>query len=705
MNKKSSARASIMGIALFIAIALLLSSCPLGGAGSGGSIMLTIESTLEEEQQGAMAKSVAPIPLKIETWVISGDGPEEESFSQTVTDDSTTTLRQDGLAAGTWTITATGKNADGTAIVSGSATILVEKGAITYAGISCGGVEGTGTLSIQMSWPPTLIREPTVKAYVSYVDLLSPSRELDLPLAITGAAAAGTLAGIPSGPIVLEIELGDNFGDGKLVWSDLEVVHIVADETIAGTWTLVANEIDSIGQGDVDISVVADIPQPLDVTLTLVSTASSDAGNIFTVTGTSSPESSDYVLYCDGNPYAQGYMLPAEWKVGPGLSPGPHFISLVCRDGINYGSATLKVTQLAAGIGKGTVLAWGYAPFLGKYEGDDSPVPVQVAGLTRGVPTLVDAGAYHAMAVTADGELWTWGINEGSQCGHSFNQTTVWTPGRPLPGVPVAAIAAGTWHSLAFTEDYGLAAWGSNSFGQLGTGDTTQRKEATLVRGAVEGQTLTNLSIGDFHSLALGSDGTAYSWGRNASGELGDGSLDNRLTSVKVKVPAGVTFTQILAAKDDVSFGLSSAGAVYGWGSNDGRRIADSTTAQFLIPTKIPLSETRSFIDIATIGNYGYAVASDGTVWRWGGLSGWLTQIPSPKGTTISEIDGMEETILGRGADGKLYTMGENSFNALGDGIDGNHRTDAWTLVQGLSGKNIGPIAMGFFGGLAVISW
>ena len=91
----------------------------------------------------------------------------------------------------------------------------------------------------------------------------------------------------------------------------------------------------------------------------------------------------------------------------------------------------------------------------------------------------------------------------------------------------------------------------------------------------------------------------------------------DRLTSAKVTAPSGISFTQVEAGIQGVSYDLSSTGKVYGKSSNDNRRIVNSTTAQFLIPTKIPLSETRTIIDIAPIGNYGYIVAGDGTVWRW----------------------------------------------------------------------------------------
>jgi alpha-tubulin suppressor-like RCC1 family protein len=62
------------------------------------------------------------------------------------------------------------------------------------------------------------------------------------------------------------------------------------------------------------------------------------------------------------------------------------------------------------------------------------------------------------------------------------------------------------------------------------------------------GVTFTSVSAGDYHSLAVGSDGTTYAWGNNFSGQLGDdGAGTNQSTPVAVVLPPGVRFTSVSA--------------------------------------------------------------------------------------------------------------------------------------------------------------
>jgi alpha-tubulin suppressor-like RCC1 family protein len=90
-------------------------------------------------------------------------------------------------------------------------------------------------------------------------------------------------------------------------------------------------------------------------------------------------------------------------------------------------------------------------------------------------------------------------------------------------------------------------AWGSNSYGQLGAGTAAKRSSTPVKVALPAGITATAIAGGGLHSLALGTDGAIYAWGYNKNGQLGDGSITNRSTPVKVTLPAGVTSTAIAA--------------------------------------------------------------------------------------------------------------------------------------------------------------
>ncbi|MCT6874521.1 MAG: InlB B-repeat-containing protein, partial [Bifidobacterium sp.] len=113
----------------------------------------------------------------------------------------------------------------------------------------------------------------------------------------------------------------------------------------------------------------------------------------------------------------------------------------------------------------------------------------------------------------------------------------------PTPrGLKFTQISTGDRHTLAIGSDGNTYGWGSNDYGQLGDGTTTNQNRPILVnkpQGAPEGFTWKQVSLGGWHSAAIGSDGNLYTWGNNQYGELGDGTTTNRQTPTLVSKPQG----------------------------------------------------------------------------------------------------------------------------------------------------------------------
>src|SRR5690606_17912667 len=104
----------------------------------------------------------------------------------------------------------------------------------------------------------------------------------------------------------------------------------------------------------------------------------------------------------------------------------------------------------------------------------------------------------------------------------------------------VAAIAGGEEHSMALKTDGTVWASGYNFWGQLGDGTTTSHPTPVQVKrvgGAGYLTGVTAIAAGEWHSLALLTDGTVWAWGLNTLGQLGDGTTDNRSTPVQVLDP------------------------------------------------------------------------------------------------------------------------------------------------------------------------
>src|SRR5207245_874294 len=100
-------------------------------------------------------------------------------------------------------------------------------------------------------------------------------------------------------------------------------------------------------------------------------------------------------------------------------------------------------------------------------------------------------------------------------------------------------------------------------FGQLGDGTSTQRLSPVLVAGGLTFAAVTaGRGEGDTHTCGVTPGGAASCWGANAYGQLGDGTMTERLTPVLVAVPAGVTFAPVSAGGYHTC-GVTPAGAAY----------------------------------------------------------------------------------------------------------------------------------------------
>ena len=175
--------------------------------------------------------------------------------------------------------------------------------------------------------------------------------------------------------------------------------------------------------------------------------------------------------------------------------------------------------------------------------------PTQVGSLTNWIS--VAAGSYHSLAVKTDGTLWSWGWNSSGQLG--LGDVTQ----RNSP-VQVGAltnwkfVTGGDEFSLAIKTDGTLWSWGSGSSGQLGLGNTTAYYSSPKQVGA-----LTNWSsvvAGGYHSLAIKTDGTLWSWGLNASGQLGLGDTTGRSSPTQV---GALTDWSSVSAKSSFSLAVT----------------------------------------------------------------------------------------------------------------------------------------------------
>src|SRR5438034_7907122 len=165
-------------------------------------------------------------------------------------------------------------------------------------------------------------------------------------------------------------------------------------------------------------------------------------------------------------------------------------------------------------------------------------------------------------------------------------------PTQPAP-LAFAAVSTGFEHTCGLAAAGALYCWGANSFGKLGDGTMSDRSSPVRVMGGVN---FAAVSAGGHHTCAVTGAGTAYCWGFNNEGQLGDGTTSNRSSPVPV---AGALKFAAVSAGAYHTCAVTAAGAADCWGWNSSGQLGDGTTTQHLDRKSTRLNSSHTVISYA----------------------------------------------------------------------------------------------------------
>jgi len=324
----------------------------------------------------------------------------------------------------------------------------------------------------------------------------------------------------------------------------------------------------------------------------------------------------------------------------------------------------------------GRIKCWGRNNFgqLGDNTLDNRSMPVDVQDSAT-IASIITAGNSHTCIIGSAGFPYCWGYNGygqlGIDLGAYFSATPVGVNGLFND---VYTIKAGGYHSCARMDDHGVKCWGWNNYGQLGDNSATTSYIAHDVDGLTSG--VDWIALGENHSCALLSGGSVKCWGRNAHGQLGDGTLQSRVTPVQVSgLTSGVAW---IAAGAYHTCAYMVNGTVRCWGFNASGQLGDGTTTNRRTPVQVSgLSNTcditagRQHTCVETCSGTGVKCWGSNTYGQLG--DGTTTNRPLPV-----NVSGLENGVLYLSAgnehtcavtnSGETKCWGLNAYGQLGDG-------------------------------------
>jgi hypothetical protein len=331
--------------------------------------------------------------------------------------------------------------------------------------------------------------------------------------------------------------------------------------------------------------------------------------------------------------------------------------------------------------------AYGWGRNLNGEVGDSSQTgrssPVAVVG-NYSFKKIEGSGSWF-LALDSTSLAYVWGLNSSSQLG-TGNTTNYSSPVAVAGGRSFIDISAGTLHGGGIATDNLIWMWGANTSGQLGDGSRTASASPVAILG---GRSYIKISCSGDHTLAIEkSTGYCWAWGNNSLGLLGVGNTTSYSSPVAVLGDRSYSEVSCGAA---TSYALeASSGVIYAWGSGANGRIGNNTRNNYSSPVAVSGGRSYSVLDAGSAMALAIQ-ASDGNCYGWGSNSqgllgtGNITSYSSPTvavgGRSFTSVSGGSSHSQGISGDAG-FGWGANIYGQLGV----NQTTNSYSSPVGISG-------------------
>ena len=224
------------------------------------------------------------------------------------------------------------------------------------------------------------------------------------------------------------------------------------------------------------------------------------------------------------------------------------------------------------------------------------------------------------MATKTDGTLWVWGQNNQGQLG--MNNTTYYSSPVQIPGTTWDTrnqkIAAGYYTHFAIKTDGTLWSWGYSAQGQLGQNQSPAGGGVEKISSPTQIGSGTDWKIvgSSWYSqaAAIKTDGTLWTWGLNQQGQLGQNDKTSR--SSPVQIP-GTTWGKLAEGQSiyNVNAAIKTDNTLWMWGYNENGELGQNHRDERSSPVQVP---GTNWDEVACSTYCTLASKTDGTLWSWG---------------------------------------------------------------------------------------